>query len=361
MLYLLFELLRPWWDTLRLFRYVTVRTAMAIVTAMVISFLLGPPLIRRLRQWQWGQYIREEGPKHHQQKAGTPTMGGLLVILAVSVAVLLWADLAEPYPWVALGTLWSFGALGFWDDWAKLRRRQNLGLTGRGKLLAQTAIILVIGLALMYLRHRGMFSTEVWFPFLKWLHPDLGWWYLAFLWLVLAGASNAVNLTDGLDGLAIGSVLFASAALTGFAYVAGHRVFAGYLNILHVPQAAEVVIFGGALMGASIGFLWFNAHPAEVFMGDVGALSLGASLGILSVLIKQELVLVMVGGLFVLEALSVILQVASFRLRGRRIFRMAPLHHHFELLGWPESKVVVRFWILAFLFALLSLTTLKLR
>jgi phospho-N-acetylmuramoyl-pentapeptide-transferase len=206
-----------------------------------------------------------------------------------------------------------------------------------------------------------MFSTEVWFPFLKWLHPDLGWGYLVFLWFVLAGASNAVNLTDGLDGLAVGSVLFASAALTGFAYVAGHRVFAGYLNILYVPQAAEVVIFGGALMGASIGFLWFNAHPAEVFMGDVGALSLGASLGILGVLIKQELVLGMVGGLFVIEALSVILQVASFRLRGRRIFRMAPLHHHFELLGWPESKVVVRFWILAFLFALLSLTTLKLR
>jgi phospho-N-acetylmuramoyl-pentapeptide-transferase len=251
--------------------------------------------------------------------------------------------------------------LGFWDDWAKLRKRQNLGLTGRKKLLVQTVIILGIGLVLMYLRSRGMFSTEVWFPFLKWLHPDLGWGYLVFLWFVLAGASNAVNLTDGLDGLAVGSVLFASAALTGFAYVAGHRVFAGYLNILYVPQAAEVVIFGGALMGASIGFLWFNAHPAEVFMGDVGALSLGASLGILGVLIKQELVLGMVGGLFVIEALSVILQVASFRLRGRRIFRMAPLHHHFELLGWPESKVVVRFWILAFLFALLSLTTLKLR
>ncbi len=361
MLYELANNLRTYWDTLRVFNFVTVRTAMAIMTSIIVSFLLGPWMIRKLKAIQWGQVIREEGPKHHQKKAGTPTLGGVLIITSISAATLLWGNLSSAYVWIGLLTLWTFGFMGFMDDWLKIKKRHNLGLRGRTKLLLQTLFTLIIGFVLLWLRHQGTFSTEVWFPFFKWLHPDLGWAYLLFLWLILAGSSNAVNLTDGLDGLAIGAVLFASAALTGLSYVTGHRVFAQYLNILYVPQAAEFTVFIGAILGASIGFLWFNAHPAEIFMGDVGALSLGASLGIASVLIKQELSLIIIGGLFVIEALSVIIQVLSFRLFGRRVFRMAPLHHHFELMGWPESKVVVRFWILAFIFALLSLTTLKLR
>ena len=361
MLYELANNLRAYWDTLRVFNFVTVRTAMAIMTSIIVSFFLGPWMIRKLKAIQWGQVIREEGPKHHHKKAGTPTLGGVLIITSISVATLLWGNLASAYVWIGLLTLWTFGFMGFMDDWLKIKKRHNLGLRGRTKLLLQTLFTLLIGFVLLWLRHHGTFSTEVWFPFFKWLHPDLGWAYLLFLWLILAGSSNAVNLTDGLDGLAIGAVLFASAALTGLSYVTGHRVFAHYLNILYVPQAAEFTVFIGAILGASIGFLWFNAHPAEIFMGDVGALSLGASLGIASVLIKQELSLIIIGGLFVIEALSVIIQVLSFRIFGRRVFRMAPLHHHFELMGWPESKVVVRFWIIAFIFALLSLTTLKLR
>ncbi len=353
--------LQDLWDAFRVFRYVTVRTAMAILTALGVALLFGPMWIRRCRTCGWVQYIREEGPETHRTKAGTPTMGGVLIVLAISGAVLLWANLRTVYIWLLLITLWSFALFGFIDDWRKLQRRHNLGLRGRTKLLLQTGAVLGLAAVLMWLRAHSAFSTEVWFPFLKWLHPDFGWVYPIFLWLILVGSSNAVNLTDGLDGLAIGSVLFASASLMGFAYVAGHRVFAAYLNILYVPAAAEVTIFCGAMVGASIGFLWYNAYPAEIFMGDVGALSLGAALGMVSVLIKQEIVLVMIGGLFVLEALSVIIQVCSYRMWGRRVFRMAPLHHHFEKLGWPESKVVVRFWILAFLFSLLSLTTLKLR
>lgn len=352
---------RPYWDTLRVIHFVTVRTAMAIMTSMILSFILGPWVIRKLKAIQWGQVIRDEGPKHHQSKAGTPTLGGILIIASITIATLLWGNFHSRYIWIGLFTLWTFGALGFTDDWLKIRKKHNLGLRGRSKLFLQTLFILIIGFFLMNLRSSGHFSTEVWFPFFKWLHPDLGYFYILFLWLILAGSSNAVNLTDGLDGLAIGAVLFASASLTGLSYIAGHRVFADYLNILYVPDAAEFTVFMGAILGASIGFLWYNAHPAEIFMGDVGALSLGASLGIAAVLIKHELTLVIIGGLFVLEALSVILQVLSFRLFGKRIFRMAPLHHHFELLGWPESKVVVRFWIIAFIFALLSLTTLKLR
>lgn len=361
MLIELFEAMRRYWDAFRVFEYVTVRTAMALITAILVSFLAGPWMIRKFKQIQWGQYIREEGPAHHKTKAGTPTLGGILIILSITVATLAWGNIKSAYLWIGLFCLFSFGFLGFMDDWRKIRRKTNMGLRGRTKILVQTLFALIIGLTLLYLRQHHMFSTEVWFPFIKWLHPDLGEFYILFTWLVLAGSSNAVNLTDGLDGLAIGSVLFASAAFTGLAYVTGHRVFAGYLNILYVPQAAEITVFCGALLGASIGFLWFNAHPAEIFMGDVGALSLGAALGIISMLIKQELVLVIVGGLFVIEALSVIVQVISFQLFGRRVLKMAPLHHHFEHLGWAESKVVVRFWIIAFLFALLSLTTLKLR
>jgi phospho-N-acetylmuramoyl-pentapeptide-transferase len=343
------------------FRYITFRTAMATLTALLVSLVLGPSVIRQLRQFQVGQEIRELGPSSHQSKRGTPTMGGLLIIIAVVVPTLLWADLRTPFLWIAVATTLLFGAIGFADDYLKVSRRHNLGLSVRSKFALQAAVALALGLLLYWMASRGRFATTVSVPFFKTFVPDLGLLYPLFVALVLAGAANAVNLTDGLDGLAIGSVLIASATFAVLTYAAGNAIVADYLGIPNVKGAGELTVFFGAVVGASLGFLWFNCHPAEVFMGDVGSMALGAALGTAAVLIKQEILLVLAGGLFVIEALSVILQVGSFKLRGQRIFRMSPLHHHFELSGWSETKVVIRFWILAIIFALLALATLKLR
>jgi phospho-N-acetylmuramoyl-pentapeptide-transferase len=360
----------------RIFGYATFRVAMASITALLLSIVLGPWLIARLRRFQIGQHIREDGPKTHQKKAGTPTMGGLLIGLAIIVPTLLWANLATPAVWVALTGFVSFGAIGFLDDYFKVKRKRNLGLTARQKFTMEIVAALLVGVLLLGMNAKGKYSTAMNVPFRKDYNPDLlihawlhnPWTYpLAFVFFygfvaaVLVGCSNAVNLTDGLDGLAIGLMVIAAGAMTALAYLSGHAEFARYLEISRTPDAAELAIFCGAMTGASIGFLWYNAHPAEVFMGDVGSLALGGSIGMIAVAIKQEILLFFVGGIFVLEALSVILQVASFRMTGKRIFRMSPLHHHFELGGWSESKIIVRFWIVALVFALFSLTTLKLR
>lgn len=335
---------------------------MAILTAMIVSFILGPWLIRRLRHFQIGQEIREEGPASHHSKRGTPTMGGLLILTAVIPTTLLWADLRNPFVWIAVVSMAAFGAIGFWDDYMKVAQKRNLGLTARGKFGLQIALGLAIGLLLYWMAYEGLFTTSLVFPFVKSFSPLLGLFFPFFVVLVLTGASNAVNLTDGLDGLAIGSFLIASTTFMILAYAAGNAIVADYLGIANVKLAGELTIFCGALVGASLGFLWFNCHPAEIFMGDVGSMALGGALGTIAILIKQEFVLVIVGGLFVVEALSVIVQVASFKSRGgKRVFLMAPLHHHFELSGWSETKVVIRFWIVAIIFALLGLATLKLR
>ena len=377
MLYWLFyETLFPHFSPLRVFSYVTFRTAAASLTALFLSIVLGPWFIRRLREFQIGQHIREEGPKSHQKKAGTPTMGGVLIVVSIVVPTLLLANLRNQYVWMALFGLLSFGAIGFWDDLSKVRRRQNLGMSGRRKFALQCLVAVLTGVALLVLHARGGYSTAINVPFLKGFQPELlihAWlanpltyplafmFFFAFLVLVIVGSSNAVNLTDGLDGLAIGLMIIAAAAMTVLTYVSGHAVFANYLGLARLPGAAELSIFCGSMMGASIGFLYYNAHPAEVFMGDVGSLALGGGLGVVAVLIKQEILLLAVGGVFVVEAFSVILQVASFKLRGKRIFKMAPLHHHFEALGWQESKIIVRFWIAGLVMALFALTTLKLR
>ena len=361
---MLFHLLYPLRDDFALFnvfRYITFRTAGAVATAVLLSLLFGPAFIRTLRRLSVGQNIRDVGPQSHQVKAGTPTMGGLLILFALVVPTLLWANLSVVYVWVAVGVTLGFGAIGFLDDFLKVRRGRNLGLTARAKFLGQVAVAAVAGALLPLLPADAPFSPTLAFPFLKDLVINLGVLYVPFVVFVLVGSSNAVNLTDGLDGLAIGATMIAAGTYAIFTYVAGNRVVASYLQVPYVAGAGELTVFCGALVGASVGFLWFNSHPAEVFMGDVGSLALGGGIGIVAVIAKQELVLALVGGLFVLEALSVILQVASFKLRGKRILRMAPLHHHFELGGWAEPKIIVRFWILSGLFALLSLSTLKLR
>jgi phospho-N-acetylmuramoyl-pentapeptide-transferase len=340
------------------FRYITFRTAMALVTALVLSLCLGPWMIRKLRERQIGETIRTDGPERHRAKAGTPTMGGLLIVGSLVVSVLLWGNLGNRYVWVVLLVTVALAGLGLYDDWLKLRTRRPLKI--REKFLAQLAVGLAVGLYLYRFPADGV-TTQLSVPFAKDWVPDLGTWYILFAALIVIGASNAVNLTDGLDGLAMGPVIVAALALGILAYVAGHARLSEYLFIFKVKGAGELTVVCGALMGASIGFLWFNSYPAQVFMGDVGSLALGGAIGTLALLSKSELLLPFIGGLFVVEAVSVILQVASFRLTGRRIFRMAPLHHHFELMGWPESKVVIRFWILALLMALVALTTLKLR
>jgi phospho-N-acetylmuramoyl-pentapeptide-transferase len=314
-----------------------------------------------LRQFQIGQEIREEGPSSHQSKQGTPTMGGLLIIIAVVLPTLLWADLRNVFMWIAVGSVLLFGAIGFADDYLKVARRRNLGLRARTKFTLQVVIALALGLVLVWLSEEGLFSTTLSLPFFKNVTPDLGWFYPVLVVLVLAGSANAVNLTDGLDGLAIGSLLIAWSTFVVLSYAAGHFVVAEYLRITNVKGVGELTVVCGAVVGASLGFLWFNSHPAEVFMGDVGSMALGGALGTVAVLIKQEILLLLVGGLFVVEAMSVILQVGSVKMRGTRIFRMSPLHHHFELSGWSETKVVTRFWILAIIFSLLALATLKLR
>ena len=364
MLYHLLHALQDDYSALNVVRYITFRTAVASLTAMFLVLFLGPWMIERLRRFQIGQQIREEGPKSHQAKAGTPTMGGLLVLTGILVPTLLWGDLTNPRLWLVIGATVAFGAIGFWDDYTKVARKQNLGLTKVQKLAAQCAVGLVLGAfvyGLSLVSPEDGQSTRVVMPFLKMLKPDLGILYVPFAILVVVSASNAVNLTDGLDGLAIGSMLIAAAAFTVLAYVASHAVFSSYLDLLHLPAAGELTVFCGAMVGASMGFLWWNCYPAQIFMGDVGSLALGGALGTVAILVKQELLLVPIGGLFVVEALSVMLQVASFKLTGKRIFRMAPLHHHFELMGWKEPQIVIRFWIVAFIFALTSLTTLKLR
>jgi len=361
---MLFHLLFPLRDVfpvLNVFRYITFRTAGAIVTALVLSLLLGPWFIRKLRGLSIGQSIREEGPESHQSKAGTPTMGGLLILTAVIVPTLLWARLNNLYVWIALFATIGFGLIGFADDWIKVRRRHNQGLTARGKFLLQTVVASLVGIAVLNLPDPYTFDATLSFPFLKSAVMNLGLLYIPFVAFILVGSSNAVNLTDGLDGLAIGATLIAVATYLIFSYIAGNSVLASYLQVPYVAGVGEVAIFCGALVGASLGFLWFNAHPAQVFMGDVGSLALGGAIGTVAVLSKQELVLALVGGLFVMELVSVVLQVASFKLRGRRIFKMAPLHHHFELTGWAEPQIIVRFWIVALLFSLVSLSTLKLR
>jgi len=341
------------------FRYITFRTIYASLTAFILCFLLGPWVIKRLRRLQVGQFIRDDGPETHYKKSGTPTMGGVLIIGAVVAATLLWANLTNYYIWICLLVIVGFGAIGFVDDYRMQVKKRSKGLGAKEKFLLQTVLAAVCGL-LLYAH--AEFSTQVTVPFLKNVRPDLGWGYIFFTVLVIVGASNAVNLTDGLDGLAIGPLIIVAATYMVFAYVTGHIKFAEYLQIHYVPGVGEISIFCGALVGAGLGFLWFNAYPAQMFMGDVGSLSLGSSMGAIAIITKQEILLVLVGGLFVIETLSVIIQVGFFKLtHGRRVFRMAPLHHHFELKGWPEPKVIVRFWIIAIALALVALSTLKLR
>jgi phospho-N-acetylmuramoyl-pentapeptide-transferase len=363
MLYHFLYALRHEVSVFNVVRYITFRTAVASLTALFLVLVLGPWTIERLRRLQIGQFIREEGPKTHLAKAGTPTMGGVLILIGILVPTLLWGDLTNRNIWILVLSTLAFGGIGFADDYLKVVKKQSLGLTARRKLAGQFVIGLAVGLTVYYLSivEPTQYSTRVAFPFFKTIVPDLGPFYVVFAVLLLTLSSNAVNLTDGLDGLAIGTTLIAAAAFTGLAYVSGHRVFSNYLDLLFQPGAGEVTVFCGAMVGASMGFLWWNCYPAQVFMGDVGSLSLGGALGSVAILIKQELLLFFVGGLFMVEALSVILQVGSFKLRGKRIFRMAPLHHHFELVGWKEPQIIIRFWIVAFAFALFSLTTLKLR
>jgi len=361
MLFHLLTSLIPQISVFNVARYITFRTAAASMTALVISLVMGPWLIRRLRDFQIGQVIRQEGPESHRAKAGTPTMGGLLILAAALTPTLLWADLRNIYVWIAVVTTALFGGIGFLDDYLKITRRSSGGLAPRYKFGLQVLVGLALGLVLLWLAGANLYNTRVIFPFFKQWIPDIGWSYVLFAAFFLAAWSNAVNLTDGLDGLAISTFAVAAAAFTALCYVTGHRVFAEYLLLMRIPLAGELTIFCGALVGASLGFLWYNAHPAEIFMGDVGSLALGGAIATVAILIKQELLLVIVGGVFVIEAASVVIQVASFKLRGKRVFKMAPLHHHFELSGWEEPKIITRFLIVAIIFALFSLTTLKLR
>ena len=378
MLYwLLYQKLFPYFRLFRIFRYITFRTAFASLTALLIGLLIGPYVIEKLREFQIGQYIREEGPQSHQKKSGTPTMGGVLICISILVPTLLWSDLSNPLVWLVMLSTLAFGAIGFADDYIKVVHRRNQGLTARAKLGLQFLASFGVAAALVKMDLHGMYSTRLIVPFAKNFRPNLLidhllhvphlWWlaflpFVIFVMLVISFSSNAVNLTDGLDGLAIGCTIIAAGALTVLTYVSGHAVFSDYLELQRMPLVSELTVFCGAMVGASIGFLWYNAHPAEVFMGDVGSLALGGAIGTLAVVIKQELLLPFIGGVFILEALSVMLQVGSYKLRnGKRIFKMAPLHHHFELMGWSESKVIARFWIMALVFALFALTTLKLR
>jgi phospho-N-acetylmuramoyl-pentapeptide-transferase len=374
--YLLYDRLYPAVSGFRVFRYVTFRTTFASITAFALCVLLGPWFIAKLREFQIGQFIRDEGPKSHQKKAGTPTMGGLLIVTSIVVPTLLWADLRYLYVWIALLALVVFACIGFIDDYAKIRKQRNLGLSSRGKFLLQLLVSALLTAGLAAMAAYNNYSTNINIPFFKSYQPDLlihslldnpytypfaFVFFFLFITLVVVGSSNGVNLTDGLDGLAIGLMVIAAGALTVLTYAGGHAEFATYLQIARNPRTAELTIFCGSMTGACLGFLWYNAHPAEIFMGDVGSLSLGGAMGVVAILIKQEILLLFIGGVFALETLSVILQVGSYKLRQKRIFKMAPLHHHFEALGWQESKIIVRFWIVGLVLALFALTTLKLR
>jgi phospho-N-acetylmuramoyl-pentapeptide-transferase len=347
---------------LNVFKYITFRTSNAVLTALLISLILGPWLIKKLVKYQIGETIRRDGPKSHLAKEGTPTMGGILIIVALVVSTLLWVDLQNKYAWVVLISVVGFGLIGFLDDYLKVIKKNGNGLKARDKFLLQ--IILGFGIALyLYLDPAtSSFSTRLVIPFFKKINPDLGWFYIVFAVFVIVGTSNAVNLTDGLDGLAIGPIIIATLTYVLITYLSGHVKFAEYLNIVYIRGAGELAVFCGSIVGAGLGFLWFNAYPAQVFMGNVGSLALGGALGTVAVITKHELVLVIVGGIFVIETLSVVIQVLYFKMTGgKRVFKMAPLHHHFEELGWAEPKVIVRFWVIAIILALLSLSTLKLR
>jgi phospho-N-acetylmuramoyl-pentapeptide-transferase len=361
---MLFHLLYPLhtlFSPLNVFRYITFRSAYAVVTALLVCFFFGPPLIRRLREFKIRQIIRHDGPQTHLTKSGTPTMGGILIVAGIVVPTLLWASLRNRYVLLAVAVTLVLGSLGFLDDYLHVVRKAPKGLLGRYKLLVQIGVGLVVGIILYQYPIEPRFATATTIPFVKNQVLDLGLLYIPFVALVITATSNAVNLTDGLDGLASGLTALAAASFAGLAYLSGHIRLAEYLNIPYILGAGELTIFCAAMFGASLGFLWYNTHPADVFMGDTGSLALGGALGTVAVILKKELLLFMVGGIFVAEALSVIIQVVSYKLRGRRVFRMAPLHHHFELRGWPESRVVVRFWIVGMLLALLSLSTLKLQ
>jgi phospho-N-acetylmuramoyl-pentapeptide-transferase len=375
--WLLYQKLFPYFRVFRIFRYLTFRTAFASLTALLIGLLIGPFVIERLREFQIGQYVREDGPQSHLKKGGTPTMGGILIVISILVPTLLWADLSNPAVWIAVLSTLAFGGIGFADDYIKVVRKRSMGLTFWQKIGLQFLASAAVAVALLRLEARRSYSTRLMVPLVKRFRPDLVWdwmghiphmhWlaflpFIGFVMLVITLTSNAVNLTDGLDGLAIGCTIIAAGALAVLTYVSGHVVFSDYLELDRMPLVSEVTVFCGSMVGASIGFLWYNAHPAEVFMGDVGSLALGGAIGTVAVIIKQELLLPFIGGVFLLEAASVVLQVGSYKLRNKkRIFKMAPLHHHFELMGWSESKVITRFWIMALIFALFALTTLKLR
>jgi phospho-N-acetylmuramoyl-pentapeptide-transferase len=375
--WLLYEKLFPFFHPFRIFRYLTFRTAFASLTALLIALFIGPYVIQKLREFQIGQFVRDDGPQSHLKKTGTPTMGGVLICIAILLPTVLWSDPANPFVWVTVFAMCAFGAIGFADDYIKVVQRRSLGLTPRAKLLWQGIAGALVAVALVVLDQFKLFSTRLTVPFVKVWRPDLLWhsWpstvphlalfafvpFVIWVMLWLVGTSNAVNLTDGLDGLAIGCTIIAAGALAVLTYVSGHVVFADYLEMQRMPLVGELAVFCGSMVGASIGFLWYNAHPAEIFMGDVGSLALGGAIGTVALVIRQELLLPFIGGVFILEAVSVMLQVGSYKLRKKRIFKMAPLHHHFEQLGWSESKVIARFWIAALVFALFALTTLKLR
>jgi phospho-N-acetylmuramoyl-pentapeptide-transferase len=358
-LYYLLYPLKTVFGGFNVFRYITFRTIFAILTALIISMVVGSWFIHKLKKLQIGQTVREEGPKSHYAKNGTPTMGGLMIIFATLTATLLWSELNNPYIWLLILVTLGFGLIGFLDDYLKVIKKHNRGLSGRAKLVGQILVALVPAI---WLYANPGFDTTLTFPFFKQFQPDLGWFFIPFAIFVIVGCANAVNLTDGLDGLAIGPVTIAAAFYMIFCYLAGNFKTAAYLQIPYVRGVGELSIYLGALVGAGVGFLWYNSYPAQVFMGDVGALALGGALGTVALATKQEILLAIVGGIFVVEALSVILQVGFFKVsNGRRIFRMAPLHHHFELKGWPEPKVIVRFWIIAIILGLVSLSALKLR
>jgi phospho-N-acetylmuramoyl-pentapeptide-transferase len=360
MLLSLFEFLGQFYGGFYVFQYIALRGILGVLTALVISFIVGPTMIRRLTAYKIGQAIRADGPETHLSKTGTPTMGGALILVAVTTSALLWSDLTNRYVWVAIVVTLLFGLIGGIDDYRKLVLGNSKGMAAKTKYFWQSAVALAAAVFL-YVSAGSPVETELIVPFFKTVIIDLGAWFIPLTYLVVVGASNAVNLTDGLDGLAIVPSVLVAGALGIFAYASGHATFSDYLQIPAVSGAGELTVFCGALVGAGLGFLWFNAYPAEVFMGDVGALALGAALGIVAVLVRQELVLLIMGGVFVMETVSVVLQVASFKLTGRRIFRMAPLHHHFELRGWPEPRVIVRFWIMTVILVLIGLATLKIR
>ena len=360
MLSWLFERLSDYYSFFSVFKYITFRAMMSVLTALVLSFVFGPVMIRKLSQYQIGQTVRDDGPASHFSKKGTPTMGGALILFAVTLSTLLWMDLSNRYVWVTLFVTLSFGCIGWYDDYQKLVNKDPRGMGSKFKFLSQTLAAMI---AAYWLYATASTPAELQFiiPLFKNVMINLGWLFIPLAWLVIVGSSNAVNLTDGLDGLAILPVVMVAGGLGVFSYMSGNTIYSEYLNVPYLAGTGEILIFCSALVGAGLGFLWFNAYPAQVFMGDIGALSLGAALGVVAVIVRQEVVLMIMGGLFVVETLSVIIQVASFKLVGRRVFKMAPIHHHFELKGWPEPRVIVRFWIISFILVIIGLATLKVR